>query len=80
MSLYTGTIVWWRMWMRAVLRYRWSGIVKTFEGLVAKWGHGKVDFAFVIVPIDVDLDIFAGSVIDIIVFFEGVNEVIGIVA
>ena len=45
-------------------------------------GHGKVDFAFVVVPVEVDLDIFAASVIDrdIIIFFEGVDEVVGIVA
>ena len=68
------------MW--AVLQYRWGGIFKTFEGFVAKQGHGKVDFAFVVVPVEVDLDIFAASVInrDIIIFFEGVNEVVGIVA
>ena len=46
-----------------------------------KWGHGKVDFAFVVVPVEVDLDIFAAGVInrDIIIFFQGVNEVVGIV-
>ena len=67
------------MW--AVLRYRRGGILKTFEGLVGKWGHGKVDFAFAVVPVKVDLDIFAVGVInrDIIMFFEGVDEVVGIV-
>ena len=67
------------MW--AVLRYGRGGIVETFESFVVKRGHREVDFAFVIVPIEVDLDIFAASVInrDIIMFLEGVNEVIGIV-
>ena len=47
-----------------------------------KWGDGKVDFAFVVVPVEVDLDIFAAGVMnrDIIMFFEGVNEVVGIIA
>ena len=68
------------MW--AVLRYRRGGIFKTFEGFVVKRGHGKVDFAFVVIPVEVDLDIFAAGVIgrDIIMFFEGVNEVVGLVA
>ena len=41
-----------------------------------------MDLAFVVVPIKVDLDIFAFVVInrDIIMFFEGVNEVVCIVA
>ncbi len=45
-------------------------------------GHGKVDFAFDLVPVEADLDIFAAGVIDrdIIVFFEGVDEVVGIFA
>ena len=53
-----------------------------FEGFVAKQGHEEVDFAFVVVLVEVDLDIFAAGVIDrdIIIFFEGVNEVVGIVA
>ena len=57
------------MW--AVLRYKRGGIFKTFESFVAKWGHGKVDFTFVIVPVKVNLDIFAAGVIDrdIIMFF-----------
>ena len=40
-----------------------------------------MDFAFVVVPVKVDLDIFASGVIDrdIIMFFECVDEVIGIV-
>ena len=40
-----------------------------------------MDFAFVVVPIKVDFDIFAASVVnrDIVVFFEGVNEVVGVV-
>ena len=48
----------------------------------AKRGHRKVDFAFVIVPVEVDLDIFVAGVInrDIIVFFKGVEEVVGIIA
>ena len=68
------------MW--AVLHYGRGGIFKTFEGFVAKRGHGKVDFVFVVVPEEVDLDIFAAGVIDrdIIMFFEGVDEVVGIVA
>ena len=68
--LYMGTIVWRHMRVRAVLRYRRSGIVKTFEGLVVKWGHGEMDFAFAVVPVKVDLDIFSASVIkrDIIIF------------
>ena len=53
------------------MQYRRGGIIKTFEGFVAKRGHGKVDFAFVVVPVKVDLDIFASGVIDrdIIMFF-----------
>ena len=45
-------------------------------------GHGKVDFAIVVAPIKVDLDVFVAGVIDrdIGVFFEGLNEVIGIMA
>ena len=68
------------MW--AVLRYGRGGNVEAFESSVMKQGHGEVDFAFVVVPIKVDLDIFAAGVIDrdVIMFFEGVNEVIGIVA
>mgnify|MGYP006173479443 CR=1 FL=1 len=68
------------MW--AVLQYGRGGISYTFQGFVAKWGHGKVDFAFVVVSAEVDLDIFAAGVIDrdIIMFFEGVNEVVGIIA
>ena len=67
------------MW--AVLQYGRGGIVETFESFVAKRGHGEVDFAFVVVPIKVDLDIFVAGVIDrdIIMYFKGVNEVIGIV-
>ena len=67
------------MW--AVLRYGRGGIFKTFEGFVTKQDHGKVDFAFVVVPVEVNFDIFASGVIDgdIIMFFEGVNEVVGIV-
>ena len=40
-----------------------------------------MDFAFVVVPVKVDLDIFAASVVnrDIIVFLEGVNEMVGII-
>ena len=68
------------MW--TVLRYGRSGIFKMFEGFVTRCGHGKVDFAFAVVPVEVDLDIFADGVInrDIIMFFEGVNEVVGIIA
>ena len=67
------------MW--TVLQYGWDGISKTFEGFVVKQGNGNRDFAIVIVPIEVDLDIFEAGVInrDIIVFFEGVNKVVGIV-
>ncbi len=67
------------MW--AVLQYRWGGIFKMFEVFVTKRGHGKVDFAFVIVPVEVDFYIFAASVInrDIVIFIEGVDEVVGIV-
>ena len=50
------------MW--AVLRYGWGGFVETFESFVAKRGHGEVDFAFVVVPVEVDLDIFLAGVID----------------
>ncbi len=41
-----------------------------------------MDFTVVVIPIEVDLDIFAAGVInrDIIIFFEGVNEVVGIIA
>ena len=58
------------MW--AVLRYGQCGIVETFESFVVKWGYGEVDFAFVVVPIKVDLDIFAAGVInrDIIMFLR----------
>ncbi len=82
MTLYIGSVVWRHMQMWAVLRYGWSGIFKMFEGFVAKRDHGKVDFAFVIVPVEVDLVIFAAGVIDrdIVLFFEGVNEVFDIVA
>ena len=68
------------MW--AVLHYIRGGIFKMFEGFVMKWGHGKVDFTFVVVPVKVDLDIFAAGVIDrdIMMFFEGVDEVVGFVA
>ena len=67
------------MW--AVLRYRWGGIFKLFEGFVVEWGHGKVDFAFVIVPVKIDLDIFVVSVIDrdIVMFFEDVDDMVGII-
>ncbi len=67
------------MW--AVLGYGQSGIFKPFEGFFVKRGHGKVNFAFVIVPVEVDLDIFVAGVInrDIIMFFEGVDEVVGII-
>ena len=80
--LYMGAIVSRHMWMWAVVQHGWGGIFKTFEGFVVKRGREKVDFAFVVVPVKVDLDIFAASVIDrdIIIFFEGVNEVVGIVA
>ncbi len=58
------------MW--AVLQYRQGDFFKTFEGFVAKRVHGKVDFAFVVVPVKVDHDIFVASVIDrdIIMFFR----------
>ena len=54
---------------------------KRLRVLGAKRGHGKVDFAFVVVPVEVDLDIFASSVIygDVIMFFECVDEVICVV-
>ena len=67
--------------MCAVLQYIRDGIFKMFEGFVMKRGHGKVDFALVVVPVEVDLDIFEAGVIDrdIIIFFEGVNEVVSIV-
>ncbi len=41
-----------------------------------------MDLAFVVVPIKVDLEIFAASVVDrdIVVFLEGVNEVVGVIA
>ena len=40
-----------------------------------------MDFAFVVVPVKVDFDIFTASVVDrdVVVFLEGVNEVVGIV-
>ena len=43
-----------------------------FQGFVAKQGHEKVDFAIFIVPIKVDLDIFAAGVInrDFIMFLR----------
>ncbi len=80
--LYTGTVVWRHMRIWAVLRYGQGGSFKTFEGFVVKRGHGKVDFAFVVIPVEVDLDIFAACVInrDNIIFFEGVNEVVDSVA
>ena len=67
------------MW--AVLQYGRGGIVETFESFVAKRVHGEADFPFVVVPIEVDLDMFVAGVIDrdILMFFEGVNEVIGII-
>ena len=68
------------MW--AVLQYGRDGIVEMFESFVVKRGQREVNFAFVVVPIEVDRDIFTAGVInrDIVMFFEGVNEVIGIVA
>ena len=40
-----------------------------------------MDFTFVVVPIKVDFDIFTSGVIDrdVIMFFESVDEVIGII-
>ena len=58
------------MW--AVLQYGRGGIFKMFEGFVVKMGHGKVDLTFVVVPVEVSLNIFVASVIyrDIIVFLR----------
>ena len=60
----------------------WTGWnFQNILGLCCNWGHEKVDSAFVVVPVEVDFDIFAASVIDrdIIMFFEDVDEVVGIV-
>ncbi len=80
--LYTGTIVWRRMQMQDVLRHGRSGIVKMFDGPCHKMGPWKGGLCLCFSPVKVDLDIFAACVInrDNIMFFEGVNEVVGLVA
>ena len=54
----------------------WCDIVKTLGCLFAKRGHGKVDFAIVILLVKVDFDVFfpGGVYGNIKVLFEGVNE------
>jgi hypothetical protein len=52
--VYFCVVVWKYVQMWAVLINGWCDVVKTFECLLTKRGHGKVDFAVVIVPADID--------------------------
>ncbi len=47
------------MW--TVMMDGWCKVVKLLECLVTKRGHGKVDFAIVIVQVKVDFDKFFSS-------------------
>jgi len=50
--------------MRTVLLGGWCDIVETFEGLLMEWGHGKVDFTVVVLPVKVNFDAFFSGVVD----------------
>ncbi len=59
--MYFGTIVRRYVWMWTVMMDGWCKVVKLLECLVTKRGHGKVDFAIVIVQVKVDFDKFFSS-------------------
>lgn len=70
-----GHIVRWHVWIWTVLADREYNIAEALECFVAEWVHGKVDSATIIVPVEIDLDIFhpCGVYRDMVVIFESVN-------
>ena len=61
-----------------VLVSRGYSIAELLECFVAGWLHGEVDFAIVVVPVEVDLNVFCSCDVcrDILVAFESVDQVV----
>lgn len=56
-------------------------VVEAFEGLFVEGSHGKMYLAIVIVPVKIGFILFFSSVVhkDIVVAFESVDEMVGII-
>jgi hypothetical protein len=79
--LYFYTIVWSCVRMGTILMDRWHDVFEMFECLFAKRCQGNMYVAIVIDPVKVDFDVILSRVVhrNILVAFEGVNEMIGII-